>query len=539
LTWRYRTGGLQIGIYADANRKHEKVGLSASNSTRLIAIGAAKPCEFALGLDEVSIGSAAGNDLIVEESTVSRRHAKLVRDAGKYRLIDLQSTNGTFVNGRRIAGSMIVKGGDELGFGAARYVLTDESVRATTASPGGDNDAGSSVRRAAAVTMSPRRKRMRHLTLVALIAFIFTIGFALTAYLLNRNSIEKVAQTGSAFLAGTTGASAQATESIVPSPPGAGTASVAPSEHPAKGGAAATPVAEANKPASKASPLAPEITGAVMEWLGPLNYYRALVGLPPVEPDSTLSAADANHARYLVKNFGDLIRADKLGAEAHTEDPSKPWYSVAGAKAAVGSNIEEGYHPTRATWLSPAVALEGWVSLPFHRLWILNPNLRHAGYGQYCEAGVCAGALDLASGADLFPIGAAILAKPIEFPPAGGAIRMRSAEGEWPNPLTSCPGYAEPMGLPITLQLGPLVEPKLTAYALTLNGNASAAIEACAFDASTYVNPDPAQQKRVREGLRDFGAVVVIPRDPLTPGGYTVSITAMGRQYTWSFGIGR
>jgi hypothetical protein len=93
------------------------------------------------------------------------------------------------------------------------------------------------------------------------------------------------------------------------------------------------------------------------------------------------------------------------------------------------------------------------------------------------------------------------------------------------------------MGLAITLQLGALTEAKLSAFSLTLNGRDPEAIEACGFDAGSYVNPDPAQQRRVRDILRDFGAVVVVPRAPLRPGIYAVSITAAGRLYAWSFRV--
>jgi hypothetical protein len=91
--------------------------------------------------------------------------------------------------------------------------------------------------------------------------------------------------------------------------------------------------------------------------------------------------------------------------------------------------------------------------------------------------------------------------------------------------------------LPITLELGALVNPRFSGYTLTLNGTAPAAIEACGFDANSYRNSEPAGDRRARETLRDSGAVVVIPRDPLLPGNYTVSIAAAGRQYSWSFTV--
>ena len=49
------------------------------------------------------IGAASDCDLVVDRPTVSRRHCKLVRTPDRLILEDLGSTNGTFVNGRRLA----------------------------------------------------------------------------------------------------------------------------------------------------------------------------------------------------------------------------------------------------------------------------------------------------------------------------------------------------------------------------------------------------------------------------------------------------
>ena len=50
------------------------------------------------------IGSAAGCTIVVEHATVSGRHCRLTLDREGYLLEDLGSTNGTYVNGRRLAG---------------------------------------------------------------------------------------------------------------------------------------------------------------------------------------------------------------------------------------------------------------------------------------------------------------------------------------------------------------------------------------------------------------------------------------------------
>lgn len=58
---------------------------------------------------------------LVGESTVSRRHAELVRDGATVTLRDLGSTNGTFVNGTKVDGEVTLRHGDEVQFGAVRF----------------------------------------------------------------------------------------------------------------------------------------------------------------------------------------------------------------------------------------------------------------------------------------------------------------------------------------------------------------------------------------------------------------------------------
>jgi pSer/pThr/pTyr-binding forkhead associated (FHA) protein len=52
--------------------------------------------------DVTTIGRTNGNDLIISERTVSRRHARLWFDNGRWLLEDIQSANGTLVNNMRL-----------------------------------------------------------------------------------------------------------------------------------------------------------------------------------------------------------------------------------------------------------------------------------------------------------------------------------------------------------------------------------------------------------------------------------------------------
>ncbi len=59
--------------------------------------------DYMLGQDEVNVGSSVrDNDLVVKSAIVSRHHAKIHYIKGKYYLEDLNSTNGTYINGHMI-----------------------------------------------------------------------------------------------------------------------------------------------------------------------------------------------------------------------------------------------------------------------------------------------------------------------------------------------------------------------------------------------------------------------------------------------------
>ncbi len=64
-----------------------------------------------------TIGRTNGNDLIISGRTVSRRHARLWFDNGRWYLEDLQSANGTLINGVRISQAQALNDGDVINFG--------------------------------------------------------------------------------------------------------------------------------------------------------------------------------------------------------------------------------------------------------------------------------------------------------------------------------------------------------------------------------------------------------------------------------------
>ena len=86
--------------------------------------GALKHAEFLIRKPVTTMGRALDNDLVVESGEVSRHHARLELEQDGLRIIDLNSTNGTRVNGRSIR-SHLVQPNDEVTFGtlAARVSI--------------------------------------------------------------------------------------------------------------------------------------------------------------------------------------------------------------------------------------------------------------------------------------------------------------------------------------------------------------------------------------------------------------------------------
>jgi len=52
----------------------------------------------------ITIGRDHDNDIVISDSKVSRHHLQIINDDGGFRIVDFDSTNGTFVNDRKISG---------------------------------------------------------------------------------------------------------------------------------------------------------------------------------------------------------------------------------------------------------------------------------------------------------------------------------------------------------------------------------------------------------------------------------------------------
>ena len=67
--------------------------------------------------NEVTIGRVQGNDVILPKGNISKRHSRIVLKDGKFIIVDLKSTNGTYVNGKKITAPQVVKASDKIYIG--------------------------------------------------------------------------------------------------------------------------------------------------------------------------------------------------------------------------------------------------------------------------------------------------------------------------------------------------------------------------------------------------------------------------------------
>jgi pSer/pThr/pTyr-binding forkhead associated (FHA) protein len=152
--------------------------------------------EFPLKGMENVLGRTDDNDIIVEHRSISRNHAKFVRQGDRVQVLDLKSSNGTLVNGEEVdqhtlrSGDVIELGRVQLRFVpiGERFALSaDEVERARVADETGDDfeeGAKTSMFRQAVVTATPQPARP--VALYALLGLLGIVVVVLTVLLLLR-----------------------------------------------------------------------------------------------------------------------------------------------------------------------------------------------------------------------------------------------------------------------------------------------------------------------------------------------------------------
>ncbi len=108
--------------------------MSEHSPARLVIRLSSQPEQtFYLTQDSITLGRETLNEVVINDPEVSRRHARIARRPDGYLLEDLGSTNGTFLNGRRVTTSTPLYHGDTIELGQATVIAFWLTAEATSA----------------------------------------------------------------------------------------------------------------------------------------------------------------------------------------------------------------------------------------------------------------------------------------------------------------------------------------------------------------------------------------------------------------------
>jgi len=102
----------------------DRLGMANERKAELVVLderGEAKD-RISITKAPVSVGRMSTNDIVLSDSNVSRRHAELRNDGGRWTVADLGSTNGTLVNGK-LAKEHQLNDGDKITFGTSELMF--------------------------------------------------------------------------------------------------------------------------------------------------------------------------------------------------------------------------------------------------------------------------------------------------------------------------------------------------------------------------------------------------------------------------------
>jgi pSer/pThr/pTyr-binding forkhead associated (FHA) protein len=86
-----------------------------------------EPFRFSIDKDVVSIGRSKRNDLVLADQWLSRNHAEIRKSNGSFTIADLESRNGTYVNGQRIDGTIPLSNTDVITLGDQTLKFINEA----------------------------------------------------------------------------------------------------------------------------------------------------------------------------------------------------------------------------------------------------------------------------------------------------------------------------------------------------------------------------------------------------------------------------
>jgi len=79
--------------------------------------------QYILRKDKVEIGRRPSSDIVLTESSVSSMHAQIIQSEGEWKVLNLLSSNGTYVNGEKVI-NQVLRPGDMIAFAGSEFVFS-------------------------------------------------------------------------------------------------------------------------------------------------------------------------------------------------------------------------------------------------------------------------------------------------------------------------------------------------------------------------------------------------------------------------------
>jgi len=123
-------GALALALWAFRSPSwSEPAPAEAMDSAALQVVRLGRPVEVVEVSDGATLGRGRECDVVFDDSTVSKAHARLRLEAGVATIEDLDSTNGTLLNGTRVAGVAALRRGDRIDLGTNQIVFLGAPAR--------------------------------------------------------------------------------------------------------------------------------------------------------------------------------------------------------------------------------------------------------------------------------------------------------------------------------------------------------------------------------------------------------------------------
>jgi len=121
----HTTAAIEVGAFDPSHDPGALPELEPGTGMLVVVRGPNAGARFVLDHDPVTVGRHPDSDIFLDDVTVSRRHAELVRDEDATSVRDLGSLNGSYVNGERVDQRALATG-DEVQIGRFKLLFVGD-----------------------------------------------------------------------------------------------------------------------------------------------------------------------------------------------------------------------------------------------------------------------------------------------------------------------------------------------------------------------------------------------------------------------------